>query len=323
MIQDIGVSVIAPLSFESANRTYYGEEGGKRVFIKEVKLRNGEDKSQAITRAENGEQIAEAFAASGLPAVVAIPRNGHFVRTNEDAIYLVYRWIDGKQILRQDIHTDDCRRIGQLLARMHNVDLQIPIARSNITHAADATLLESLSRFADYTEFKRFLEKKTLILQRIRQGIPQGNNKTISHRDLHSDNFLVVKNELCILDWEMAGLIEMPCEAADVALEWCGFCLGQTDLTRFEVLLESYFLELRRPLQPYAISDIWQDTYYSLLAEISDCINDSGTVAGRPRDFRVKRALYYIRQFNNLEQYEAAFSAVFKNYCDNCANRIH
>ena len=188
------------------------------------------------------EEIATRFASNGLPAVTAMEFDGNYVLTRNNQSFLIYPYIEGSVLHHNQITVEHGKRVGELFAIMHNLNL-------HMTGCEGAEyLLFSNSHWQNLIDKVGFPDLKALenyILSandNYRGVIPSLENcSVLTHRDMHYKNMLWQDITPYIIDWESAGLMNPFMEVIGYALEWSGILLEQTiDYELFSTIYSRY-----------------------------------------------------------------------------------
>lgn len=226
-------------------RTARGEFALKALSPDE--LRN----TGARERYRQGERIAAAVAASGLPAVAAREVAGEPLLEVGQVTVLVYPWVDGQVLSSTSAGPERAKRIGRLLGCIHTLSFSFPELEppeaQRFSEADWALLLEAAhsqqSTWADeLQDALPDLNRWGTVLAEAQQALSA--RWVLSHADLHQQNVLWSDEHTpWLIDWESAGLQQPAKEAVVSALEWSGFVEGDPDLVTFRAFLEAYRCE--------------------------------------------------------------------------------
>ena len=197
------------------------------------------------------EQISDAFADRGLPAVTALRHGEDYLREIDGITVLIYPWIKGVVLPPDPVNPERCWQIGFALGRMHALWLRIldleftyafPYPSFSDEHWTRLTqqacevgmpragtiacsLSELIKYNAEYTRARKELRRITVV----------------SHRDLDQKNVLWSDPlSFAIIDWEAAGLINPAMELVVVALNWSGLRAGQCQREALEAVIRGY-----------------------------------------------------------------------------------
>lgn len=153
-----------------------------------------------------GQRIAQALQVHGIPAVTAIS-----YQLDENKKFAVYPWIEGTVLSSAAASAEQAFQIGALLARIHQINLQLPDIKPVVWQDALAN--------------KEFYSKGEWV---------------VSHGDLIQGNVIWTEKDFYIIDWDSAGLIHPQIELLGVALNWSGVNVGDSKPDIFSAVLEGY-----------------------------------------------------------------------------------
>lgn len=199
-------------------------------------------------RVRQGERIAGAVAAAGLPAVAALTVAGQPLHDIGDATVLVYPWVNGRPLSSSAAGPDRAATIGAILARIHRLPLHFP---EQILPAVETFTEVEWKHLADLgnnagADWSDSLVAALPELARWGQSYEQAREAltgswVISHGDLHQQNVLWTDEDTpWLIDWESAGWQQKAKEVLVCALEWSGFVEGEPDLPTFRAFLQAY-----------------------------------------------------------------------------------
>jgi thiamine kinase-like enzyme len=128
------------------------------------------------------------------------PEVFHFIRPEG---YLVTRFIPGRPILPEEMcQPESIRRVARALLKIHNMP-SIPGTFDVFQIISDYSEIARSYRVAFPQDFNELIA----CMQAIEQGLHgQSLSASPCHNDLLNANFLIVKDQLYILDWEYAGM---------------------------------------------------------------------------------------------------------------------
>ena len=78
-----------------------------------------------VTKYELSETIAYRFIQLGIPAVSAISKAGKHLFVIENIGYLVYPWIEGYTLGRNEISKDHAIKIAAMIANLHSINMNV------------------------------------------------------------------------------------------------------------------------------------------------------------------------------------------------------
>ncbi|MFF1442760.1 phosphotransferase family protein [Streptomyces sp. NPDC058295] len=203
---------------------------GSRVVVKRIGRRSTD--ASGGDRFRLGESVARAAVRHSIPAVPAyLVADGDPVLCLGDTELLFYPDVPGTILSTADraADPDRCRRAGELLARIHLLDLpQRPFSDAGETPLWDTMedvpwdrLLAGLRRRTGGGPSRADAALLTHWSRAYADVLPGLSGRScVGHGDLAPRNIIVHGHEDAVIDWEHAGLTEPWTELAVVALDW-------------------------------------------------------------------------------------------------------
>lgn len=201
-----------------------------------------------IEEYERSEKIAHAFKDKGIPAVVSILHQNNAVIILEGKHFIVYPWIDAKVLDKDVISASHAKKIGTVLAQLHQANLSFPELPNPGDDLRSNEYLISLSERSLQAKlpFAQHLHDKLndiLLWNKMYQEalLNLNTHLLVSHTDLDQKNVLW-KNDgsPVLIDWEGAKLINPMHELISVALDWSGVTSLNIDIEILRVMLNEY-----------------------------------------------------------------------------------
>lgn len=200
---------------------------------------------------EQGEQIAECLAKVGIPVVTAISK---FLNLG-DVKFAVYPWCEGAVISPQEVSVPNAQLMGALLARIHNINLQLPNIKLAIWQNFQMPNWQVLIAQADQKKLawvsaltEAFPALQNWSEQYIQASAALNLSPVISHGDIRPANVVWVDaTNPWIIDWECAGYIIPAIELFGLALNWGGIEAGELNLETFMATLQGYQSKIKQP----------------------------------------------------------------------------
>ncbi len=192
------------------------------------------------------ERVASRAAAAGLPALAARPCDGDPVQDLAAGTVLVFDWVAGRRLGSGPSGAGPARRMGELLARLHALDLDaagFDAPGSDVTPASRWRDLVDRGRAAGLGWARSDLADELARLGELAASAGRSlcDGWVLSHRDLDQKNVLWREDgSPVLLDWEGVGLCSPAVELAAMALCWSGALEGPTDPASFEAVGSGY-----------------------------------------------------------------------------------
>ncbi len=205
-------------------------------------------------RYRGSQQIAAAFAASGLPAVAALDAVSEPLREVAGSWFLAFPWIDGAWAHHSRLTVDQARTVGGLIAQMHLRDLEHPAPHPANWRSIPAEQWRSLAgRSAGQPWAAHLSEQLPELIEmsdeyRVAADALSDGPTVIGHRDLDLKNVLWDDRGPWLIDWDSAGRVHPLVELVTAAIDWSGFAGARTDRDLFVAVLDGY--REHRPFGP-------------------------------------------------------------------------
>jgi aminoglycoside phosphotransferase (APT) family kinase protein len=190
-----------------ANRMYRLDTDQGSFAVKELNLLD----RRVTYRAEDVFRFERAAFAAGLPMPEPISA-GHGT--------LVHRWVEGEKIPEAPVAPAYAFEIGEILARLHALDvewtdvpIEEPVARdwAELAERATATgqpwageLTSQVGAFLAIADFVATCERPGPVV--------------LTHRDIQPWNLLAREGRPVVLDWELSGMLDLSGELGSTAL---------------------------------------------------------------------------------------------------------
>lgn len=179
-------------------------------------------------------RLEQAAFAAGIPMPEPI---------SADAEVLVHRWVDGDPVPEEPVPRAFAFEIGEILARLHSLDLEWPHTSATDPAPEDWPELAeraSASRLAWADELAGTVEV-FVAMARFVDTCERPGPVVLTHRDIHPWNLLARNGRPVVLDWEIAGLLDLAGELGSTALSLSkGHGFDDIDRTVFRSVLDGY-----------------------------------------------------------------------------------
>ena len=228
-----------------ANRTYYVETTAGKYVIKAINPAKVK-KKRKIKRLEIAEHIAEIANQNGIPSVLAKRINGKFITEFHSQHYIVFDFFEGKVIHLNNITTENCFKVGQVLASLHCVNFK-KILERDIPENKYGKKLEAEIDWNDYLEgvskqapdwLGLFRENVPLLYEMFELSyetylnfVPQ--DRVISHGDVSNLNMMWLDDVPYLIDWETSGFIDATYECLYTAIRFSNQKVASKQYERF------------------------------------------------------------------------------------------
>lgn len=205
-----------------------------------------------IDKYELSETIACRFAQQGIQAVSAIKQSGKHLNIIENTGYLVYPWVEGYTLGRNQISETHALKIADVIAKLHNINMNVSeIEAPHVDIHSDNIISDAIEKAVLFKcSFANVLkENQHLILSMYDNYlavVPLLLEDTIvSHGDLDQLNVLWNKAEQPVLiDWESVRKLNPTREIIRTSLSWSGMgvsdSLSESSLIIYSKMLDAY-----------------------------------------------------------------------------------
>ena len=234
----------------------YGSRGGSFMWrintnkqcyaIKQLSPDIDLKSERIINKYELSETIANRFSQYGIAAVSAMEVLGNHLIIIENTGYLVYPWVEGYTLSRNEISENHAIKIAELIAQLHKINMtvsEIEESRFDIhsNEKIDVAIEKSILHKCTFSN--KLKENRDFILlmnESYQSVIPLlQEDVVVTHGDIDQLNVLWNKADQAILiDWESARKLNKTREIVQVSLGW-----SECDANNF--------LLYRRMLQEY------------------------------------------------------------------------
>lgn len=190
-----------------------------------------------------GERIATAFANYEFPAITALSSNKKIIFSFCHKQYLVYSWCEGHVFESSCITIEQAYKVGQLLGRMHEINLQLPNIKCASWYDFIAPDWEALINQSDLAkQLQHDIKQLNSWTQQYHDSHAKlEHNDVISHGDLTPTNVVwKTANDPWIIDWESAGWIQPHIELFGVALNWANIGSSSINTANFQAVINGY-----------------------------------------------------------------------------------
>lgn len=212
-----------------------------KVLNPEIMLR-----PMAIKNTVESELVAD-FLKDKIPVVAAIRFNDQCIIEFDGQHYMLFEWNNGRCLKRNEITISHCRKIGDILAKIHMTDLSK--LRINDYSPSPLSLPDwdiylksgkkSLSSWTDLLE--KNIDYLTLFNRKIMDSYGSLIQLTvISHGDLDPKNVMWENDEPFVIDWESTGYIHPMADLLDTAVYWAEDGEGIIAKDKFLAFIDEY-----------------------------------------------------------------------------------
>ena len=193
------------------------------------------------------EKIASRFIQKGIPAICAIEQSNGYLLMIDDVGFLVYPWSVAKTLDKDAISKPQALQISVILARMHDINLNVPeILSPQFDVHSNEHLVALVKKANEYqcpfyellnNNLSTLLEANTIYHQAIEI---LKKHFVVSHGDLDQKNVLWdEENNPLLIDWESARKLNPTYEIVNAGLDWSGIT-SEFNQNLFKKMIEAY-----------------------------------------------------------------------------------
>lgn len=198
----------------------------------------------AIENFDRADKIEEILKENHISAIFSLKFNGKKRQLLNGQYFYIYEWFDGKTLKDGEITKFHCEKIGNVLAKIHNIDLKKEsheLQEKNI----DFKYYINLAKEKDSPIYKWIYDKLDILKDSMTKGNKAIQNlpsiKAICHNDLDSKNVMWLNDDYKIIDLECLEYSNPYLELYELALCWSGYEKCNINFELFETFLRTYF----------------------------------------------------------------------------------
>jgi hypothetical protein len=199
-------------------------------------------RNTAMDNFNRADFLEEILKENNIDAIYSIKFNNKKMQCIDNQYFYVYDWFDGKSLKDNEITKYNCSKMGETLAKIHNIDLKegkiekekINIDWNNYLELSKGTVIYDMLK-----------DKIDLLYESMNNG-----NKTIGklpnvlaicHNDMDSKNVMWLNNKFRLIDLECLNYNNPYSELFELALCWSGYETCNIDFDLFITFFNSYF----------------------------------------------------------------------------------
>ena len=212
-----------------------------------VKLLNPDimQRETALPNYRRAEALEALLEAEGLPILSARTINGRKLHCVEGQYVYVFDYFDGHALREDEITPAHCARMGDVLARIHQLDRRnCPEPFTQPDPIDWQRLAEDLLTDAQARTEALLLQDSLALLQSVTAEADAAQAhlprvQTICHNDMDAKNVLWQEDQFRIIDLECLGWADPLQEMIDLAVSWGGWPLNEA---RFTAFVRAYYI---------------------------------------------------------------------------------
>lgn len=159
--------------------------------------------------------------------VPILTKHGEYKCESEDAIYLLYQYINGETIGNRDLSEEQVCRLAEIMAELHSFGEEIPVKTEALMEDFSVPFLQQLRSTLDKDQcndtmttdvaeiIEPYAERIKYLMDTVEQLSARLKNGSLRmalcHTDIHNWNLMQSEGRLILIDWE--GLKIAPVEA--------------------------------------------------------------------------------------------------------------
>ena len=251
-----------------SNRMYRVETDKAEYAIKKLnnKLMQNKSEFERINFAEKVSKIAED---NGISVVRALEYENKIIHEIDEDYYMIFKWNYGKHLKPEDVTDEVCNIVGELLAKIHNLDFSIIEAEKskelqikNIDWNYYANIAKEQNKYY-YKDLIENLDMLYELNKKTNEALEYSkNNLIISHRDLIKKNIMWNENKPTVIDWESSGYVNPTVELIQVCWNWANGDVGKFDFDKFGIILNSYLQNVnnyqKKDMKKLIYANLWE-----------------------------------------------------------------
>lgn len=214
-----------------------------------IKILNPEvmNRKDAFVNYEISEKISNLADKNNLSVSSAKIFENKFILSYEDNYLMVFDFINGKTLNDDEITNIHCEKIGEVLAKIHNLkyaELNLDDEIREDKFRIDWIRLLEIAKEKD-VKYLDVLEKninvyEELFIKCIKSYNENNEELAICHKDMDPKNVMWKNEEPIIIDWESAKLSNPNRDLIETALNWSGFLSDNFKEEKFIYILKGY-----------------------------------------------------------------------------------
>lgn len=197
--------------------------------------------------AMNNFKIAEKFEdklkENNIPAIYSLLFDNKKMQEIDGQYLYVYEWFDGKSLKDSEITVEHCKKMGRILADIHNIDLK---KTENICKIKNIDFKNyiNLAKEKDSVIYDIIYDKIDVLNASMSNGNNSCNNlpnyKAICHNDMDSKNVMWLNDNYKLIDLECLDYSNPYLELYALSLCWSGYEKCNIDFKKFSAFFKSY-----------------------------------------------------------------------------------
>lgn len=250
---DLGSKIIKVTQIHGglSNRMYRVETDQAEYAIKKLNKTLMQNKSE-FERIVFAEKVAKIAEENGISVERALEFENRIIHKMDEDYYMIFNWNYGSHFQPEDVTDETCNTIGELLAKIHNLDLskiEAEKSKEMQIRTIDWNSLAKIAKEQNKYYYKDLVENIEILYEinkKTNEALEYAkNNLIISHRDLIKKNILWNNNIPTVIDWESSGYVNPTVELVQVCWNWANGDVGKFEFEKFGIIVNSYLQNVK------------------------------------------------------------------------------
>lgn len=250
---DLGSKIIKVTQIHGglSNRMYRVETDQAEYAIKKLNKTLMQNKSE-FERIVFAEKVAKIAEENGISVERALEFENRIIHKMDEDYYMIFNWNYGSHFQPEDVTDETCNTIGELLAKIHNLDLskiEAEKSKEMQIRTIDWNSLAKIAKEQNKYYYKDLVENIEILYEinkKTNEALEYAkSNLIISHRDLIKKNILWNNNIPTVIDWESSGYVNPTVELVQVCWNWANGDVGKFEFEKFGIIVNSYLQNVK------------------------------------------------------------------------------
>lgn len=250
---DLGSKIIKVTQIHGglSNRMYRVETDQAEYAIKKLNKTLMQNKSE-FERIVFAEKVAKIAEENGISVERALEFENRIIHKMDEDYYMIFNWNYGSHFQPEDVTDETCNTIGELLAKIHNLDLskiEAEKSKEMQIRTIDWNSLAKIAKEQNKYYYKDLVENIEILYEinkKTNEALEYAkSNLIISHRDLIKKNILWNENKPTVIDWESSGYVNPTVELVQVCWNWANGDVGKFEFEKFGIIVNSYLQNVK------------------------------------------------------------------------------
>ena len=210
----------------------------------------------AVSNFTAAEKLENEIENAGIPIIAALSFDSKKMQEVDGEYFYVFDWHNGQTTDWYQIASDQCRQVGNILGRMHSLDLKTGVPAGDEESKIDFDLYLSKAKEMDHDLFLLLAESKELLrnaeeeLNKARKLLP--DIVCISDGDMDPKNVMWENGQPFVIDLECLAYGNPISDALQLSLQWSGVTICELDLSHLRAFFDGYLSAYDNGFRKYA-----------------------------------------------------------------------